>query len=111
MKILNEVLLNEEILYNGAFKSMIEEAIDRINIRSNNIAKLSLGDIKGKRPIVVKIYGGLNGCGEWTNYFDCLSDLLKLMQNEYNSEMWLIKLDNDCLDDVFSAEFGAKRIK
>ena len=105
MKILNEVLLNEEILYNGAFKSMIEEAIDRINIRSNNIAKLSL------RPIVVKIYGGLNGYGEWTNYFDCLSDLLKLMQNEYNSEMWLIKLDNDCLDDVFSAEFGAKRIK
>ena len=55
--------------------------------------------------------GGLNGGGpftKWKGYFQELSKFVTEVSKKYH--IWLIKLDNDCLDDVFYAEFGIDEI-
>lgn len=54
------------------------------------------------------ICGGLNGCGEWSKYFEDLSDLIRMLYG-YFDDIWLIKLDVDVLDDVFYAYVGLER--
>ena len=56
---------------------------------------------------VLKFYGGLNGCGNWTNYFNDLGRLISYLESK-DIHLWLIQIDNDCLDDVFTAYFGCK---
>lgn len=57
------------------------------------------------------LYGGLNGGGpydKWTGYFQELVKFIEDVSKKYR--IWLISLENDCLDDVFSAEFGIRDI-
>ena len=61
--------------------------------------------------IVGKISGGLNGCGKWSDYFLVLSSLIKILEEKYNVKAWLIKMENDCIDDIFYGEFGFEIIK
>lgn len=59
---------------------------------------------------VVCLSGGLNGAGEWEDYFDDLSKVIrKLKSSGYH--VWTINLDNDCLDDVFNLKVGISRKK
>ena len=53
----------------------------------------------------VKLYGGLNGNGIWSNYFKLLSDLMLRLEAMFY-DAWIIELNPDCLDDVFSVVIG-----
>ena len=55
---------------------------------------------------IVQIYGGLNGSGEWTDYFEDLTTMAKAL--ETIGHAWLIELENDCLDDVFTLTMGLR---
>lgn len=58
----------------------------------------------------VTLCGGLNGFGEWKDYFTDLSKLFEeLGKNGF--DVWVIKLDNDCLDDIFYCKSGISRKK
>ena len=58
----------------------------------------------------VTLCGGLNGAGEWKNYFVDLGKIFEeLDKNGFN--VWVIKLDNDCLDDIFYCRIGITRKK
>ena len=58
----------------------------------------------------ITLCGGLNGHGEWYNYFTDLAKLFEeLDKNGFN--VWVIKLDNDCLDDIFYCTTGISRKK
>lgn len=58
--------------------------------------------------IVIALVGGLNGHGEWDNYFEDLANIVKkIKENGYDT--WTIDLVNDCLDDVFTIKLGIKK--
>ena len=56
------------------------------------------------------LWGGLNGPGEWENYFRDLYKIIKKVK-EKGVDMWLICGDNDCPDDLFSFYFGIRKEK
>lgn len=60
--------------------------------------------------VLFKLWGGLNGCGSWSNYFKSLSMLIDTLSIR-NVWCWLVEIENDCVDDVFYAKFGAKFYK
>ena len=58
----------------------------------------------------VTLCGGLNGIGEWKDYFTDLSKLFEeLGKNGF--DVWVIRLDNDCPDDIFYCRTGISRKK
>lgn len=58
----------------------------------------------------ITLCGGLNGIGEWKNYFVDLGKIFEeLDKNGFN--VWVIKLDNDCPDDIFYCRIGITRKK
>ena len=72
---------------------------------STSRSKLSLGEVakvKGTDHYVAMVYGGLNGKGDWNNYF---KDLTKFI-GSFDYDIWLIDIKNDCADDVFTARLG-----
>jgi len=50
--------------------------------------------------MMIGISGGLNGPGKWTDYLQDIKELFDALNNIYK-DVWLVKLDNDCLDDVW----------
>ena len=52
----------------------------------------------------IHLSGGMNGWGEWEDYLKDLSRIVKRVNARHH--MWLIKLDNDCVDDLFYGVFG-----
>ena len=58
----------------------------------------------------ITLCGGLNGFGEWKDYF---IDLAKIFEElgKNGFDVWVIKLDNDCLDDIFYCRTGISRKK
>ena len=101
-----------EIWYKVDFKEdknafLIKKVIDD----TTNKSKLQLGElaINPDDPspyYIVQIYGGLNGHGEWTDYFEDLTKMAKAL--EKIGHAWLIELENDCLDDVFTLTMGLR---
>ena len=59
---------------------------------------------------VPDITGGWNGNGDWGTYFGALEEFIRKLARE-KIRAWLINMDNDCLDDVFTASFGLKKEK
>lgn len=58
----------------------------------------------------ITLCGGLNGAGEWKNYFTDLARIFEeLENNDFN--VWVIGIDNDCLDDIFYCKIGIDRKK
>ena len=52
---------------------------------------------------IARIYGGLNGSGEWYKYFKDFARLFLMIKNdEYFDNAILCEIDNDCSDDVFT---------
>ena len=54
------------------------------------------------------ITGGLNGLGEWDDYFSSLGRLVEKIKESF-SDVWVIELKNDCPDDVFYCTFGTRK--
>lgn len=77
-------------------KSLYDEESSKVRMTDCDIDKYGTK--------VIEISGGLNGWGEWDKYFKDLSKVVKKVNEEYR--MWLIDMENDCLDDLFYARFG-----
>lgn len=50
---------------------------------------------------IATIYGGLNGCGSWDLYIRQIGMIIDSLQGS-----WVIDLNNDCLDDVWTLRLG-----
>ena len=59
-------------------------------------------DLDGNRCdfLILKVCGGKNGCGHWTEYLSDIRTLFQAFDNRY-TKSWLVDIDNDCPDDVF----------
>ena len=57
--------------------------------------------------VVAEFYGGLNGSGNWFKYMKDITTMFDILQSEYNC--WLVNLENDCLDDVFTLKIGISK--
>lgn len=69
-------------------------------------AKLELDEVyeeEGEDCLFANLYGGLNGCGKWSDY---LSVLASFTESQCFSDCWILSIDNDALDDVFEARIG-----
>ena len=108
LKIFNENidLMNVE----NDFRAAINLAnTEKSEIRSENDPKNSkCVNLDEYGTIVGKIYGGLNGPGNWADYFTDLSKLINILKNQYKIDSWLIKLENDPPDDIFYAQIGMR---
>ena len=77
------------------------------NLKLDFVAK-----VEGSEHLVVHLYGGRNGCGEWNKYLvDLLSTFNKLKEESIGAfkNVWLISLKNDCADDVFDVYIGVRQ--
>lgn len=50
---------------------------------------------------IATIYGGLNGCGSWDLYIRQIGMIIDSLQGS-----WVIDLNNDCLDDLWTLRLG-----
>lgn len=77
------------------------------NLKLDFVAK-----VEGSEHLVIHLYGGKNGSGQWNEYLvDLLSTFNKLKDESISSfkEVWLISLKNDCADDVFDVYIGVRQ--
>lgn len=77
------------------------------NLKLDFVAK-----VEGSEHLVIHLYGGKNGSGQWNEYLvDLLSTFNKLKDENIGSfkEVWLISLKNDCADDVFDVYIGVRQ--
>ena len=61
----------------------------------------------GKTFVEFSLYGGLNGHGDWSDYFQDLSDFVNDCISDIPdaTDVYLVDAENDCVDDVFYAHF------
>ena len=61
----------------------------------------------GKTFVEFSLYGGLNGHGDWSDYFQDLSDFVNdcIKEIPNATDVYLVDAENDCVDDVFYAHF------
>ena len=71
-----------------------------ISENNSNIKLKAMCRVKEGGYYVCSVYGGLNGGGKWTNYFSDLKTIFEKL-----GHAWLIEMENDCLDDLWSATF------
>ena len=64
--------------------------------------------------IVFEIQGGMNGAlygiNEWKHYFECLAKFSDVIE-ELGFDLWCLNVDNDAIDDLFTAKFGIRKKK
>lgn len=91
-------------------RSQLEYYIKRAaKVSSNVISPLAVNEVKKDDEIYVcKIFGGINGRGSWRIYHNSLSTFMDVLYTYYGIDSWIIKIENDCLDDVFTAEIGVR---
>ena len=92
-----EEAANEEKLYSENLQAVIEKIVNHID--TMKIGKFVVMEDKSDGDEVC-ISGGLNGRGIWSNYFETLSKLMFQVELRY-PDAYVVKLENDCLDDVF----------
>ena len=83
------------------------EGCEWSNLKLDFVAK-----VEGSEHLVIHLYGGKNGSGQWNEYLvDLLSTFNKLKDENIGSfkEVWLISLKNDCADDVFDVYIGVRQ--
>ena len=70
-----------------------------LNLGLNCVGYLNFS-IRNTR-ILITVYGGNNGKPDWESYFDQMKTII----GEFK-DSWLVKLDNDCPDDVWHLKIG-----
>ena len=78
----------------------------------SNLKLDSVSKVEESEHLVVHLYGGRNGSGEWNKYLvDLLSFINRLKDESIGAfkEVWLISLKNDCPDDVFDVYIGVRQ--
>ena len=77
------------------------------NLKLDFVAK-----VEGSEHLVIHLYGGKNGSGQWNEYLvDLLSFINKLKEESIGGfkEVWHITKKNDCADDVFDVYIGVRQ--
>lgn len=83
---------------------------DAINECKNCRSKIGIDGIgncseeNGYRGVEVYLHGGLNGCGEWEDYFMDLSKVIATLKAKFNGKCERVsvqELNNDMCDDIF----------
>ena len=88
------------------FKKICENAL------VGNTSRIKLFEIKKAEPYtnyehqIIHYWGGNNGNSDWANYLDDINFIIRALQKDLNEKVWLIKLNNDCLDDIFDLYLG-----
>ena len=100
---LNESKEETKLDYKKA-NAAIEAAAEAVNKKTTELGLLDNIHKDEYGTDVFRMHGGLNGPGKWTDYFHVIADFTDEISKSYH--VWLIKLENDCLDDVFYADFG-----
>jgi hypothetical protein len=59
---------------------------------------------------IALIHGGNNGSPDWLKYLLDIHDIMEVL-GQAGFDAWIIKLDNDCPDDVHYVYIGLRRIK
>jgi len=74
----------------------------KLDFKNNsNLALADVFEIEGADHYIIKIYGGLNGNGEWKKYLDDIKTVISKFKDS-----WVIRLDVDCPDDVWNLYIG-----
>ena len=90
----------------GKLTDKVQSVIDKSNLELDVIT--SETDRNGYDSFYkVTVSGGKNGNGKWAEYFSSLSKFTDAVESN-GMEIWLVKMYNDVLDDVFYATFGIK---
>lgn len=55
----------------------------------------------------LEVFGGNNGSGSYSEYFNILSELFKNLESEL-SDAWAIEMKIDSMDDVFALYIGIR---
>lgn len=101
----------KDIIGSLGMPSSVSDAAEKGETDSLDLGKVYLAeyDFEGttKSHYVLVLFGGLNGSGKWTNYFQTLINVFDKL-DEKCEDCWLIELDNDCADDVYTAYVGVK---
>ena len=93
-----------EIWYKVDFKEdknafLIKKVIDNTTNKSRlYLGELAINPDDSSPYYIVQIYGGLNGHGEWTDYFEDLTKRAKAVEKIGHG--WLMEGEDDCLDGV-----------
>lgn len=85
----------------------VKPLIDNVSVENSKIHYLK-HEIDEYGTKTVTLVGGLNGNGEWTDYFNGLSKAFENLKNN-GYDAWLLNIDNDVIDDVFYATVGIER--
>ena len=92
-----EEAANEEKLYSENLQAVIEKIVNHID--TMKIGKFVVMEDKSEGDTVC-VSGGLNGRGIWSNYFETLAKLMYQIELRF-PDAYVVKLENDTLDDVF----------
>lgn len=97
---IGEVVENQNIIWN------------EINNVVSSISKYALEDIRkiddgnDKCHYIIHISGGDNGNGAWVLYLTELTNVIQQLELNLKSNVYIIKLENDCLDDIHNIFLG-----
>ena len=56
---------------------------------------------------IATIFGGDNGPAKWTKYLNNIKRLVNELSKKFKF-VWIIDLENDCLDDVYTLRVGVE---
>lgn len=117
-KITNEIGETWTDIPNGDIVTRVTRSLEGCewsNLKLDSVKKVKLNYVENAEEsehLVVHLYGGKNGSGEWNKYLvDLLSFINKLNDKDIGGfkKVWLISLKNDCADDVFDVYIGVRQ--
>ena len=94
-------------------KSM--EGLEWSNLKLDSISKVKLNyveNVEESEHLVLHLYGGKNGSGDWYKYLVDLSSFINKLKDESIGafkKVWLIHLKVDCPDDTFDVRIGVRQ--
>lgn len=83
-------------------KTLIQKLNSTNKISLDKVTEVLLND--GSVWYEAKIYGGLNGNGNWVDYLVDIENIFKKLKYS-----WLIDIDNDAPDDVWVLRLGFRK--
>lgn len=98
-----EVVENQNIIWN------------EINNVVSSISKYTLEDVRkiydgnDEFHYIIHISGGDNGNGSWVLYLNELSNVIQQLELKLKFNVYIVKLENDCLDDIHNVFLGLSK--
>jgi hypothetical protein len=83
-------------------KTLIQKLNSTNKISLDKVTEVLLND--GSVWYEARIYGGLNGNGNWVDYLIDIENIFKKLKDS-----WLINIDNDAPDDIWVLRLGFRK--